>query len=300
MPDAPRRRGRREDQGPTSTSSRRSPARRRSTAATRSESGGRQLRLRGEERWPQPTDRPITLIRFANRVPLLYQQAPAHLQGGRARPTGAATGWASRAGACRSGRWCCWSTWPRSGCPSPPRARRPSPTTRTSSRRSSSRLQECGRKLATFLRRKERGRYEAQRRSIFELYIGELAPPRSASSRGQEAAGRRSRARSSGGEVATEEAEPTRREHAEAGATRAGRRSRGPRAARHERRARGAGEEAREARGAARRRQATSRGRDHRKNDRPQTREARRGRGEGGRAADVDPRSRSPAARSPT
>lgn len=36
-------------------------------------------------------------------------------------------------------------------------------------------LQECGRKLATFIRRREHAEYEAKRRSLFELYIQEIA-----------------------------------------------------------------------------------------------------------------------------
>jgi DNA topoisomerase-6 subunit B len=35
--------------------------------------------------------------------------------------------------------------------------------------------QECGRKLATFIRKRRAADYQAQRRSIFELYIEEVA-----------------------------------------------------------------------------------------------------------------------------
>jgi DNA topoisomerase-6 subunit B len=35
--------------------------------------------------------------------------------------------------------------------------------------------QECGRKLATYIRKKKHADYQAQRRSIFELYIEEVA-----------------------------------------------------------------------------------------------------------------------------
>ena len=35
--------------------------------------------------------------------------------------------------------------------------------------------QECGRKLATFIRKRKAADYQAQRRSIFELYIEEVA-----------------------------------------------------------------------------------------------------------------------------
>jgi DNA topoisomerase-6 subunit B len=36
-------------------------------------------------------------------------------------------------------------------------------------------LQECGRKLGTYLRRRKRMRREAERRTVFERYIGEIA-----------------------------------------------------------------------------------------------------------------------------
>ena len=35
--------------------------------------------------------------------------------------------------------------------------------------------QECGRKLATYIRKRKAADYQAQRRSVFELYIGEVA-----------------------------------------------------------------------------------------------------------------------------
>jgi hypothetical protein len=35
-------------------------------------------------------------------------------------------------------------------------------------------LQECGRKLGTYLRRRDNARREERRRGIFEMYIGEL------------------------------------------------------------------------------------------------------------------------------
>ena len=36
-------------------------------------------------------------------------------------------------------------------------------------------VKECGRKLATFIRKRKAADYQAQRRSIFELYIEEVA-----------------------------------------------------------------------------------------------------------------------------
>ena len=46
--------------------------------------------------------------------------------------------------------------------------------------------QECGRKLATFIRKRKAADYQAQRRSIFELYIEEVAQ-RDRQDHGQEA-----------------------------------------------------------------------------------------------------------------
>ena len=117
---------------------------------------------------------PITLIRFANRVPLQYQQ-----------------------GACSIFKAVIDSNWkgyglahPRGGLPMGPMvlivhfASVWVPFTSESKeavahypeiiKEIKLGIREVGRKLAAHLRRKERARLEARRRSIFELYIGEL------------------------------------------------------------------------------------------------------------------------------
>ena len=117
---------------------------------------------------------PITLIRFANRVPLQYQQ-----------------------GACSIFKAVIDSNWkgyglahPRGGLPMGPMvlivhfASVWVPFTSESKeavahypeiiKEIKLGIREVGRKLAAHLRRKEKARLEARRRSIFQLYIGEL------------------------------------------------------------------------------------------------------------------------------
>ena len=81
-------------------------------------------------------DEPVRLLRFANRVPLLYQQAQLRRSPRpSSRPTGAATACTNPRAHCRSRRWRSWSMSPRSGCRSPPSPRRRSSRIRKSSRR---------------------------------------------------------------------------------------------------------------------------------------------------------------------
>jgi DNA topoisomerase-6 subunit B len=115
------------------------------------------------------------VLRFANRVPLLYQQS-----------------------ACCSFKAVAETTWknyglthPRGGLPTGPlvimvhMASVWVPFTSESKEavadydeiRKEMRLalQECGRKLGTYLRRRKRMRRESERRSVFERYIGEIS-----------------------------------------------------------------------------------------------------------------------------
>ena len=122
-----------------------------------------------------PADEPAQIIRFANRVPLLYQQS-----------------------ACASCKSVVETSWKKYGL-SQPRGAAPAgplvvmvhmasvwvPFTSESKEaiadydeiRKEMRLalQECGRKLGTYLRRRDRVRRERDRRLIFERYIGEVA-----------------------------------------------------------------------------------------------------------------------------
>jgi DNA topoisomerase-6 subunit B len=117
---------------------------------------------------------PITLLRLANRVPLQYQQSSC-----ATFKAAADTNWRSYG-----------LTQPRGSLPQGPMvllvhiASVWVPFTSESKeavahydeilKEMQLALQECGRRLGTFLRRREAERHELRRRSIFEMYIGEL------------------------------------------------------------------------------------------------------------------------------
>lgn len=122
-----------------------------------------------------PGDQPARVIRFANRVPLLYQQS-----------------------ACSSYKSVVETSWKNYGM-SQPRGSAPVgpivimihmasvwvPFTSESKEaiadydeiRKEMRLalQECGRKLGTYIRRRQKMKREGQKRDVFERYIGEIA-----------------------------------------------------------------------------------------------------------------------------
>ncbi len=122
-----------------------------------------------------PSESQVSIIRFANRVPLLYQQS-----------------------ACCAFKSVAESSWKNYGL-SQPRGALPQgpliimihmasvwvPFTSESKEaiadydeiRKEMRLalQECGRKLGTYLRRRQRMKRESQRRDVFERYIGEIS-----------------------------------------------------------------------------------------------------------------------------
>lgn len=122
-----------------------------------------------------PGDEPARVIRFANRVPLLYQQS-----------------------ACCSFKSVVDASWrnyglsqPRGGLPVGPlvimihMASVWVPFTSESKeaiadydeirKEMKLALQECGRKLGTYLRRRQKMKREGQRRDVFERYIGEIS-----------------------------------------------------------------------------------------------------------------------------
>jgi DNA topoisomerase-6 subunit B len=122
-----------------------------------------------------PADKPIELFRFANRVPLLFQR-----------------------GACGTTEAIAKTDWrnyllsqPKGSLPVGPMALLVHvasvwvPFTSEAKeavahypeiiREIQLAAQECGRKLATHIRKKQHADYQAQRRSIFELYIEEVA-----------------------------------------------------------------------------------------------------------------------------
>ncbi len=121
------------------------------------------------------SDEPARVLRFANRVPLLYQQSAC----------------CSFKAAIETG----WKNYglhqPRGGLPTGPlvvmvhMASVWVPFTSESKeaiadydeirKEMTLALKECGRKLGTYLRRRKRMKREAERRSIFERYIGEIS-----------------------------------------------------------------------------------------------------------------------------
>ncbi len=122
-----------------------------------------------------PGDQPARVIRFANRVPLLYQQ--------------------SACSAFKSVTETAWKNYglsqPRGGAPVGPlviaihMASVWVPFTSESKeaiadydeirKEMKLALQECGRKLGIYLRRRQRMRRDAEKRDVFERYIGEIA-----------------------------------------------------------------------------------------------------------------------------
>ncbi|MCA9296668.1 MAG: DNA topoisomerase VI subunit B [Phycisphaerales bacterium] len=122
-----------------------------------------------------PADDSARVLRFANRVPLLYQQSACS-----SFKAVAETGWKNYG-----------LTHPRGGVPTGPlvilvhMASVWVPFTSESKeaiadydeirKEMKLGLMECGRKLGTYLRRRKRMRREAERRSVFERYIGEIS-----------------------------------------------------------------------------------------------------------------------------
>jgi DNA topoisomerase VI subunit B len=123
--------------------------------------------------WPQ--DKTIELFRFANRVPLLFQRGACGITEAIAR-----TDWRNYL-----------LSQPRGSLPVGPMALLVHvasvwvPFTSESKeavahypdilKEIQLAAQECGRRLATFIRKRKAADYQAQRRSIFELYIEEVA-----------------------------------------------------------------------------------------------------------------------------
>jgi DNA topoisomerase-6 subunit B len=122
-----------------------------------------------------PADKPIELFRFANRVPLLFQRGACGVTEAIVR-----TDWRNYQ-----------LSQPKGSLPVGPMALLVHvasvwvPFTSESKeavahypeimKEIQLAAQECGRKLATFIRKRKAADYQAQRRSIFELYIEEVA-----------------------------------------------------------------------------------------------------------------------------
>jgi len=122
-----------------------------------------------------PPDKTIELFRFANRVPLLFQRGACGITEAIAR-----TDWrnyllSQRRGSLPVGPMALLvhvaSVW----VPFTSESKEAVAHYPDILREIQLAAQECGRKLATFIRKRKAADYQAQRRSIFELYIEEVA-----------------------------------------------------------------------------------------------------------------------------
>lgn len=122
-----------------------------------------------------PSDQPARIIRFANRVPLLYQQSSCS-----AFKAVLETGWKnyglsqSRAAAPEgplivmihmASVWVPFTSESKEAIADYDEIRKEMKLA----------LQECGRKLGAYLRKRRRAKREGERRSVYERYIGEIA-----------------------------------------------------------------------------------------------------------------------------
>jgi DNA topoisomerase-6 subunit B len=122
-----------------------------------------------------PADKPVELFRFANRVPLLFQRGACGMTEAVAK-----TDWrnyllSQPKGSLPVGPMALLvhiaSVW----VPFTSEAKEAVAHYPEIMREIQLAAQECGRKLAAHIRRKQHADYQAQRRSIFELYIEEVA-----------------------------------------------------------------------------------------------------------------------------
>jgi DNA topoisomerase-6 subunit B len=122
-----------------------------------------------------PSDKTIELFRFANRVPLLFQRGACGITNAIVR-----TDWrnyllSQSRGSLPTGPmallvhvasvWVPFTSESKEAVAHYPEIMKEVQLA----------AQECGRKLATYIRKRKAADYQAQRRSVFELYIGEVA-----------------------------------------------------------------------------------------------------------------------------
>jgi DNA topoisomerase-6 subunit B len=122
-----------------------------------------------------PSDKTIELFRFANRVPLLFQRGACGITNAIVR-----TDWrnyllSQSRGSLPTGPmallvhiasvWVPFTSESKEAVAHYPEILKEVQLA----------AQECGRKLATYIRKRKAADYQAQRRSVFELYIGEVA-----------------------------------------------------------------------------------------------------------------------------
>jgi len=124
---------------------------------------------------PLPADKPIELYRFANRVPLLFQRGACATMESVVRTDWRKYMLSQPRGSLPVGPMILFvhiaSVWvPFTSESKEALAHYPEIISELKLG-----LQECGRKLAAFVRKRQHAEYELQRRSIFELYIQEIA-----------------------------------------------------------------------------------------------------------------------------
>ena len=117
---------------------------------------------------------PITLIRFANRVPLQYQQGACAIFKAVLESNWKGYGLAHPKGSLPLGPMVLIVHFASVWVPFTSESKEAVAHYPEIMKEIKLGVREVGRKLAAHLRRKERARMEARRRSIFELYIGEL------------------------------------------------------------------------------------------------------------------------------
>ncbi len=122
-----------------------------------------------------PGDEPARVIRFANRVPLLYQQSACSAfksvvdagwrNYGLSQPRGAAPVGPLVIMIHMASVWVPFTSESKEAIADYDEIRKEMRLA----------LQECGRKLGTYLRKRQKMRREGQRRDVFERYIGEIS-----------------------------------------------------------------------------------------------------------------------------
>jgi DNA topoisomerase VI subunit B len=117
---------------------------------------------------------PITLIRFANRVPLQYQQSACAIFKAVTDNNWKPYGLSQPRGSLPHGPMVLLVHLASVWVPFTSESKEAIAHYPDILKEIRLGLRECGRKLASYLRRKEKAKLEAKRRSIFEVYIGEL------------------------------------------------------------------------------------------------------------------------------
>jgi len=124
----------------------------------------------------QPAEELVDLWRFANRVPLQYQQSACAITAASSPRTGATTD-CSRKGALPTADDPVRGTSPASGVPFTSESKEASPPYPEIIRELKLGLQEVGRRLGGFLRHRQRLAEADKKRSYIESYIPHIASP---------------------------------------------------------------------------------------------------------------------------